>query len=1247
MTKKTYRTNVAPGAFPFPIVNGPGESRYLTWIRNHSNYMAVRGLLDYVRAAAVLVRGILVNFLVILPYLLAFSLLVALWYFYVKQFQITFIVLIAGIIAVVLFPLLTPLYRIIRHRKRIETGSDSSVWLRDKFERFFGFIFLLIMAFVAFESITYFLDYFHKFVHGDVLGWPHFASIGGVAVAVFTAADKLMNVLGGVAQKIAILAVGALGLLVPLLVVLFVSDFLVFGLPDPIWTERVDIAFAVIRWVIVLAILTGLVFHSISIKELALALTALVAVIAIGSIIKETGWGVYDKKYDHEYNLESLYLENQDLTPTARREIPELIRNTSKQPGPRLQALIDDLESRRKARKLFQEVLSDAPHSFVEAHGSSLLRNMSQLDYYSQFVPSLLGLVAKLDDIPTEQSAMHDDIAEKLLKDVNWQIYHLVSALRLAEIRSLSSIEASDEIIRKLFQLNADCIRYLITRHELEQKLCKNEPLLYEEIVVEETEPKLRLENLKDLVDNPSWEELKVFLRLAGLTIYNDLPFDDIYHQFVPIDYAFYDDIRWDAVEFLEPDHRDVLEMRFAQYSVTDIAAELEMDVETVQALIFEAQPIFDEVLNRLQVVQDFKSAIDQIGLEALGNLILDARKELATTAFYSRRDYPDIYKSELAKMVRQSGMQVHFPFVLIFAVLLWVLAWLTADVNLTSIHGLYRDRLAAAFLVGEDTKGDVDIEKDLDLEEICRYEAGSTAPYHLINTALNLQSSKDIGLRDRNSGYFVFSKKFIGGKRTRYCRSEDMEAVFPQMGLATAMAISAAAASPNMGRATSPALVAIMALLNIRLGYWIPNPGRLEEWISVQKRAAKKEKGYLFNEVFTEELVEITRRWENYKPYPDRYLSAFEEDCRKPTPRHGLMGIGFSGGGIRSATINLGITQVLNRRGIFDHVDYMSTVSGGGYLGSSISALMRRKTKTVSEVAGTVRRETNSAGEQVVRILPKPELKLASAFRLSREKAEPREYRYAGYANIAVEDGDWVKKGRRLVATGTAPNDELKSIGAFFRWQVRPGALLREIGGRLDENHRWVNVSDGGHIENLASIELLRRRCKYIIIGDGEADPEHQFNGLATLVRSARIDLGVDIKINLDELRLAEKGKRKGLAGRHWAIGRIDYPPPDHKDSGYLLYLKSSVTGDEDEVIKQYRLASPSFPHETTADQFFGEGQFEAYRSLGQHIAEQVIKESNLPGAMDDNISFADFEDWFQSLWENRPKKKSKSRNV
>jgi hypothetical protein len=168
------------------------------------------------------------------------------------------------------------------------------------------------------------------------------------------------------------------------------------------------------------------------------------------------------------------------------------------------------------------------------------------------------------------------------------------------------------------------------------------------------------------------------------------------------------------------------------------------------------------------------------------GSLLREVRREVTVRGVYSPTRYPEIYRTEAAKKVRMAAFWPKVIFVSMLAVLVWLFCWLAVDVNLTSIHGLYRDRLASAFLIGADTRGDVDVEEDLDLGELCCHEAGSTAPYHLVNVALNLQGSRDIGVRDRRSDFFVFSKRFIGGERTG-CSSETMERAFPQMSLSTA----------------------------------------------------------------------------------------------------------------------------------------------------------------------------------------------------------------------------------------------------------------------------------------------------------------------------------------------------------------------------------------------------------------------------------------------------------------------------
>ena len=55
-------------------------------------------------------------------------------------------------------------------------------------------------------------------------------------------------------------------------------------------------------------------------------------------------------------------------------------------------------------------------------------------------------------------------------------------------------------------------------------------------------------------------------------------------------------------------------------------------------------------------------------------------------------------------------------------------------------------------------------------------------------------------------------------------------------------------------------------------------------------------------------------------------------------------VGLALSGGGIRSASFSLGIMQALARFGSFKHIDYLSTVSGGGYIGSSLTWFLNKK---------------------------------------------------------------------------------------------------------------------------------------------------------------------------------------------------------------------------------------------------------------------------------------------------------------
>jgi hypothetical protein len=161
---------------------------------------------------------------------------------------------------------------------------------------------------------------------------------------------------------------------------------------------------------------------------------------------------------------------------------------------------------------------------------------------------------------------------------------------------------------------------------------------------------------------------------------------------------------------------------------------------------------------------------------------------------------------------------------------------------------------------------------------------------------------------------------------------------------------------------------------------------------------------------------------------------------------------------------------------------------------------------------------------------------------------------------------------------------------------------LAREAVARFDNGSGDLLLSDGGHVDNLGLYQLLKRRCSLVIAADAEADPEYAFEGLAAAVRLAKIDLDVTVDIDYAHLAAIRAGKR------HFAVGRIRYPDAP---AGTLIYLKSSLTDEalRDVSLLYYHRSNPSFPHETTADQFFSEQQFEAYRSLGYCVCSRTFE--------------------------------------
>ncbi len=161
---------------------------------------------------------------------------------------------------------------------------------------------------------------------------------------------------------------------------------------------------------------------------------------------------------------------------------------------------------------------------------------------------------------------------------------------------------------------------------------------------------------------------------------------------------------------------------------------------------------------------------------------------------------------------------------------------------------------------------------------------------------------------------------------------------------------------------------------------------------------------------------------------------------------------------------------------------------------------------------------------------------------------------------------------------------------------------LLAELFGMANDRRAFLNVSDGGHFENLGIYELVRRRCRVIIASDAECDETLFFGSLGNVIRLCGTDFGATIDIDLSALRKGEDG----LSRLHCAVGTIQY---NDGTTGYLIYLKANITGDEDTSVLQYRDNHPTFPHQTTANQFYTEDQFESYRRLGRHSVQSAFR--------------------------------------
>ncbi len=397
-------------------------------------------------------------------------------------------------------------------------------------------------------------------------------------------------------------------------------------------------------------------------------------------------------------------------------------------------------------------------------------------------------------------------------------------------------------------------------------------------------------------------------------------------------------------------------------------------------------------------------------------------------------------------------------PYLLIWVALLTLIGLVMAiyvNVNKFSLHGAYRDRLVRAYLGASNTdrKSNTFTGFD-DGDNFQLHRLKNQRPFHIINATLNLVGGKTLAWQNRKAASFTMSPLHCGSwtlgyrNTNEYCRNsklgscehikkcnrdgkdcgtvENCRLPGKAIRLGTAMAISGAAANPNMGYYSSSVVTFLMTLFNIRLGWWLGNTGSIGS----------------------------KRSW-----FP------------------------------------------LDKERFF-------------------------------------------------------------------EKSSP---------TIAVLP------------------------------------LINETLGRTDESKAYLNVTDGGHFENLALYEMVLRRCRYILLSDGAADESFKFGEIANAIQKCMVDLGVDIKfvggINIRPRTSTDGGE---VTRSRFALAEIIYPEKDEKGenlTGVLLYTRPTFYGTTESTdVRNYADSNEKFPHQSTGDQMYDEKQFEAYRKLGFLTMEEII---------------------------------------
>lgn len=288
----------------------------------------------------------------------------------------------------------------------------------------------------------------------------------------------------------------------------------------------------------------------------------------------------------------------------------------------------------------------------------------------------------------------------------------------------------------------------------------------------------------------------------------------------------------------------------------------------------------------------------------------------------------------------------------------------------------------------------------------------------------------------------------------------------------------------------------------------------------------------------------------------------------------------------------------------------------------------------------------SNATGWVTTESFDNNQMSLASAMSISGAAANPR----GGVGGKGVTTnravslvmtllnfrlGYWVNRPResRLSRFWPRPNH-------FY-----PSAVYCLPNTGYQESSDFLELSDGGHFENLAIYELVRRRCGLIVVCDGGQDTESSYADFVTAIQRIGQDFGATIDLVPDkgpELLVPRKEddvypKGVDYARKGFFVARINYGARGGHglwpQRGVIIYMKTAMIAELSMTAKGYKGANPDFPDQTTGDQFFDEEQFEAYREVGYRIAEQMLGETMLKDRLSSGCTASMLDTWLGEI--------------